>query len=212
MGYHPLLSRALKLSGDVPKRLKDRHLERAAIFLSNLIYWTPKSGAAGWVYKSVEEIEEETDLSRRAQDGARELLWEAGVLEERRKRQVYFRIRWGGLKPLLRLAIQARHAERDDGSGNQVRHIERGGNDRHVEQSTKTDMSSAHHSVPPGTSNQYKVTHHQRPHPRAKWGIGSRTRRRRMIGGQKKVSSTPGRANAIVTRPSKIGYSVKPRR
>ena len=153
VGYHPLLSRALKLSEDVPKRLKDRQLERATIYLSNLLYWTPKSARQGWLYKSVEEIEAETDLSRRAQDGARELLRAAGVIEERRRRQVYYRIRWASLKPLLRLAIQARHVERGEGRGDQVRHVEHSGKDRHVEQSTKYDMSSAHHQSVPSKTN-----------------------------------------------------------
>lgn len=133
VGYHPLLSRALKLSEDVPKRLMDRQLERAVIYLSNLLYWTPKSTRGGWLYKSVDDIEAETDLSRRAQDGAREVLRVAGVLEERRRRRVYYRICWGGLKPLLRLAIQARHVERGEGYGDQVQHIEHPGKDRHVE-------------------------------------------------------------------------------
>ena len=56
----------------------------AAIFLSQLIYWTPKTKSSdGWIWKTREEIYEETALTRYEQEGARKVLVKAGVIEEK---------------------------------------------------------------------------------------------------------------------------------
>ncbi|HAZ7196640.1 TPA: replication protein RepO [Klebsiella pneumoniae] len=57
----------------------------AALFLSQMTYWTNRSDDDGWVYKTQEEWEEETGLSRYEQEGARKKLRSIGVLLERRK-------------------------------------------------------------------------------------------------------------------------------
>ncbi|WOD97413.1 hypothetical protein REM94_05800 [Klebsiella pneumoniae] len=57
----------------------------AALFLSQMIYWTNRSDDDGWVYKTQEEWEEETGLSRYEQEGARKKLRSIGVLQEKRK-------------------------------------------------------------------------------------------------------------------------------
>lgn len=41
----------------------------AALFLSQMTYWTNRSDDDGWVYKTQEEWEEETGLSRYEQEG-----------------------------------------------------------------------------------------------------------------------------------------------
>ena len=106
VSYEPLVADVLRHS-EAPKRLLDRYTEAATLLFSNLLYWTPKSRTAGWVYKSRDEIWKETRLPRRRQDRARELLREAGIVEERQKRgRLYYRIRWVALKPLLRLAVE----------------------------------------------------------------------------------------------------------
>lgn len=53
----------------------------AALFLSQMIYWTNRSDDDGWVYKTQEEWEEETGLSRYEQEGARKKLRSIGVLQ-----------------------------------------------------------------------------------------------------------------------------------
>lgn len=57
----------------------------AALFLSQMTYWTNRSDDDGWVYKTQEELEEETGLSRYEQEGARKKLRSIGVLLEKRK-------------------------------------------------------------------------------------------------------------------------------
>ena len=115
VSYEPLVADAIRHS-EAPKRLTDRYTEAATLLFSNLLYWTPKSTHAGWVYKSRDEFWEETRLPRRRQDRARELLREAGIVDERSKQgRLYYRIRWGTLKPLLRLALEG-SGEMDPGS------------------------------------------------------------------------------------------------
>ena len=58
----------------------------AALMLSNAIYWTnrlPKE-RDGWFYKTKEEWEQETGLTREQQDKARKQLQECGLIETRR--------------------------------------------------------------------------------------------------------------------------------
>lgn len=57
----------------------------AALFLSQMTYWANRSDDDGWVYKTQEEWEEETGLSRYEQEGARKKLRSIGVLLEKRK-------------------------------------------------------------------------------------------------------------------------------
>lgn len=57
----------------------------AALFLSQMTYWTNRSDYDGWVYKTQEEWEEETGLSRYEQEGARKKLRSIGVLLEKKK-------------------------------------------------------------------------------------------------------------------------------
>ena len=58
----------------------------AALFLCQLIYWDPKAtDPDGWVWKTRDEIFQETGLSRREQETARKQLVDAGVLEEKRR-------------------------------------------------------------------------------------------------------------------------------
>jgi hypothetical protein len=69
-----------------------------AIFLGDMIYWTPRaenSKGPGWVYKSAEEIELKTCLTYRQQTRVRENLVERGVLAEeydREKHRMWFKI------------------------------------------------------------------------------------------------------------------------
>jgi hypothetical protein len=68
----------------------------ATILLCQLFYWTGKEAKGdGWIYKSSEELTEETGLSYDEQVTARKHLTERGLLEEDYKRlehKMYFRI------------------------------------------------------------------------------------------------------------------------
>ena len=67
----------------------------ATIFLCQFVYWTGKEASGdGWIYKTAEEIEEETGLSYDEQLTARKSLVKSGLIEERYKRlehQMFFR-------------------------------------------------------------------------------------------------------------------------
>lgn len=84
----------------------------ATILLCQFIYWRGKeSDPNGWLYKSIEEIEEETGLSKHEQKTARIKLKESKLLEEyyaRLDHQLWFRVDlerlnelWGKLHPVL---------------------------------------------------------------------------------------------------------------
>lgn len=83
--YYPSLSRLIGL--------------KESIFLCHLIYWTPKARhekGEGWIYKSAEDFLEETGLSYKEQLRVRELLVDAGLIEEfydRQEHVLYFRVK-----------------------------------------------------------------------------------------------------------------------
>ena len=53
-----------------------------AMYLQQLMYWSDKgSRTDGFIYKTKDEIEEETGLSRKKQDSSRRMLEKQGLLE-----------------------------------------------------------------------------------------------------------------------------------
>lgn len=82
MTYYPSLARIIGL--------------KESIFLCQLIYWTPRThGDEGWLYKSVEEMEEETGLSYKEQMRIRKSLIGKKLMEEnyaRDEHRLFFRI------------------------------------------------------------------------------------------------------------------------
>lgn len=63
---------------------------KQAVLLCQIIYWTGKgSDPEGWIYKTAEELQEETGLSYEEQLGARKVLVRAGVLEEWNQRLIH---------------------------------------------------------------------------------------------------------------------------
>lgn len=67
-----------------------------ALMLSQAVYWTTRTNAEdGWFYKTIDEWQEETGLTRAEQETARKRLVKAGVLSEQRKGipcKLYYRI------------------------------------------------------------------------------------------------------------------------
>jgi hypothetical protein len=108
IAYHPEVARML---GNI----------KAALFLQQLMWWTPKGkDPDGWVYKSVLEWEEETTLTYKEQLGVRALLGKKklGVVEERYARlehRLYFRVNRENLYDLWNEWIQGAHDKREDG-------------------------------------------------------------------------------------------------
>jgi len=108
IAYHPEAARML---GNI----------KAALFLQQLMWWTPKGkDPDGWVYKSVLEWEEETTLTYKEQLGVRALLGKKklGVVEERYARlehRPYFRVNRETLNDLWNEWIQGAHDKREDG-------------------------------------------------------------------------------------------------
>ena len=68
----------------------------AGAFFSQMFYWTDKQkDKDGWIYKTQEDIEEETGLSQDSQLTARNRLKAAGVMEEKYNRiehKLYYRV------------------------------------------------------------------------------------------------------------------------
>ena len=91
IAYHASLARAL---GSVT----------AGVLLSQLLYWQPRSrDTEGWIWKTQEQIYEETALTRREQETARTTLRKARVIEEKRAgvpAKLYFRV---DMKRLIKL-------------------------------------------------------------------------------------------------------------
>lgn len=89
IAYSPLLAKALDS-------------QNAAIFFAQFCYWTGKQkDPEGWIYKTREEIYEETALKRRQQETARRILREAGILEEKEEKlshRKYYRINFDQMK------------------------------------------------------------------------------------------------------------------
>ncbi|MGZ7175997.1 hypothetical protein ACXKTX_20470 [Burkholderia gladioli] len=79
----------------------------AVLFFSQIFYWQDKAASELGVYKTVEEIEEETGMTYREQVTARKQLVERGVLVETNKRlehRVYYRIDLDRLNEMLESA------------------------------------------------------------------------------------------------------------
>ncbi|WEI17125.1 hypothetical protein PY247_11185 [Acinetobacter proteolyticus] len=96
-----------------------------ALMLSQMVYWSKKSNADGWFYKTIEQWEEETGLSRYEQEGARKKLRDLGFIVEAKRGvpcKVYFKVDQKILyKALIKLAskpeeIEQNTAENADGS------------------------------------------------------------------------------------------------
>jgi len=92
IAYHPILAKAV---GSV----------NAGIFLSQLLYWTPRAhDQSGWIYKTQDEIYEETALGRREQETARRILRDKLVLQEKKAgvpSRLFFRVDMNYLAHLL---------------------------------------------------------------------------------------------------------------
>lgn len=72
---------------------------KESIFLCQLVYWTPRCAASekglGWIFKSVEEMEEETALGYKEQIRIRKSLVEQGLINEdydRETHRLYFKV------------------------------------------------------------------------------------------------------------------------
>lgn len=68
----------------------------AALMLSQAIYWSLRSrGGDGWFWKTAEDWENETGMTRREQESARKLLRDRGLLEEEKRgmpAKIWFRV------------------------------------------------------------------------------------------------------------------------
>ena len=76
----------------------------AEVFFEQIFYWQDKSDSELGIYKTQEELEIETGLSRKEQETARKLLREKGVLTETYKRlehRMYYKINNEKLDELL---------------------------------------------------------------------------------------------------------------
>jgi hypothetical protein len=106
VAYHPILAHVFGSA-------------LAALLLSQLLYWQPRSrDEEGWFYKDRDEIFEETGLTRDNQETARALLRKpvedggVGIIEEKyagMPRRLYYRINMGELTRRLAAYAQGRN-------------------------------------------------------------------------------------------------------
>lgn len=83
-------SNHLKISNDKPilfipilgRSLKST---KAGLFLSQLLFWYGKGKNKRWIYKTIEEMEKETTLSRKEQDTAITICKKYGLIETKLK-------------------------------------------------------------------------------------------------------------------------------
>lgn len=76
-----------------------------ALMLSQAIYWSRRTNASGYFYKTQSEWEDETGMTRRELDTARKKLRELGILEEKKQGvpcRIFYRINEPTLIELLR--------------------------------------------------------------------------------------------------------------
>ena len=112
IAYHPKLA---KLFGSV----------NTAILFGQLVYWSDKTSHELGIYKTAEQIEEETGLSPREQKTAREKLVKLKVLTETHKRlehRLYFKINFAAYDDLVLQYLDKSDKESpenpDENSGN----------------------------------------------------------------------------------------------
>jgi hypothetical protein len=108
IAYHPVIAKALKSV-------------TAGVFLSQFLYWTPRTkDPHGWIYKTQADIYEETSLTRREQETARRILRDKGVLEEKKAGvpcRLYFRVNKDALVTLLGEEVTDPPLPQDGGNG-----------------------------------------------------------------------------------------------
>jgi hypothetical protein len=134
VAYYPEL---VKITGSVS----------ATLFLCQLFYWDGKqSDRAGWIFKTQDEIEKETGLSRWEQQTARRVLGERGFIREKyagMPRKVHYRV----MKKSIYTAWKE-HCARTSVLGNQ-----------HVG-SPRTGMRKSHLSVCGNATHKSEENHH----------------------------------------------------
>ncbi len=81
----------------------------AGLFLSQMLYWCGKGKDSEWVYKTIEEMKEETCLSRSEQQTAIKKWMQLGVLEKEVRKippKRHFRLNIPVLEKLLDVAFE----------------------------------------------------------------------------------------------------------
>ena len=73
-----LTTRPIAFNADLARILGSA---KAGIFLSQLLYWNGKGRNPDWIYKTVEEFEKETSLSKEEQLTAQKICVNKGVVE-----------------------------------------------------------------------------------------------------------------------------------
>lgn len=105
----------------------------ATVFLCQFLYWQGKEDKenGGWIYKTMEEIKEETGLSRSEQETARKRLKELGILEEKREglpARLYYKFNWDRLDELIyQHYITNNNASNGEGVANKFAEIQQTG-------------------------------------------------------------------------------------
>ena len=157
------------------------------VFLSQAMYWSGvKSTSDGWFYKTAEDWEKETFLSRREQETVRRNLIQIGVLQEKRAgipAKMYFRVKSEELLKKLMEIAQTRMSETDELAATKET-ICSGGTSRSITENTTetTAQTTKTHGLVEGEFDEFwaaypKRSPHSNPkHPAKLKYVNARTR------------------------------------
>jgi hypothetical protein len=91
-----------------------------ALIFQQLAYWSGKGDDPEWIYKTRDELKEETTLSRTQQEGARRTLRNLGVIDEQLRgmpARMHYRVNWDRVFALLAENLPTRWRETSQSVG-----------------------------------------------------------------------------------------------
>lgn len=136
----------------------------AGIFVRQLVYWTGKQhDPNGWIYKSQAEMEQETGLSRRHQEKARDILLSHGVIEVELgglPRRLWYRVDLEALLDIMRTPYSTLNQwARKHGNGDATKTTDEGnsssqdGITEHTDESDSTAQASRNGNTHPASED-----------------------------------------------------------
>jgi len=109
--YRILADRPIAFHPDIAKAVGNL---AAGVFLSQLLYWSGKEKSGdGWIYKTQDEWFEETSLTRKPQETARNILRKLRLINEKRKgvpAKLYYQLNFAELFKLLEKYYESQDA------------------------------------------------------------------------------------------------------
>ena len=114
--YQKLIARVLgtrpiAFNPDLAKALRSA---KAGLFLSQLLFWWEKGSNPNWIYKTIDDVKNETGLSRQEQDTAIKICKKYGALEMKLMQtpaKRHFKLNIQRIIELLESSLQESHKQ-----------------------------------------------------------------------------------------------------